>query len=145
MIRLLYSSFLRKLLLALVMFYRFLASTPKENSLLLVNFKKSRKLIFSCKGTLFIVVLFPPQDSHCPVELFGEEEPDHLVAESHFTEGEFAVGAVVDRRWETVGSAYQENQAPVRHLELAVEPVREVDTTVLFARFVEEDQAIVIV
>lgn len=52
--------------------------------------------VFLVYGALFVVVRLSLDDGHGAVELFDEDESDHLVGEGHAGEGDFVVGALVN-------------------------------------------------
>ena len=56
------------------------------------------------------MVRFPPYDGHGAVELFREDEADHLVGESHAGEGDFVVRPLVDFLGESVGTSDDEDE-----------------------------------
>ena len=59
-----------------------------------------------------MVVGFTAEDGHGAVELLNEQQPDHLVAESHLAEADLGIGTLIDRLAEAVRSADNERQAP---------------------------------
>lgn len=86
-----------------------------------------------------MVVGFAAEDGHGAVELFGEEQTDHLMAESHLAQGDLCVGAGIDGRAETVRSAHDEGEiAPAVHPSL--ELCGKIDAAVLLAMLVEENK-----
>ena len=85
-----------------------------------------------------MVIGFTPENGHCAVELLNGHYSYHLVGEGHEGEGEFAVGALIDRVAETVRSADDEREvASGGHFLL--EKIRELDGAELFPVFVKQE------
>lgn len=94
-------------------------------------------------GTLlFVVVGFVVEDGHGAVDLFDEEEADHLVGEGHFGEGEFFVGAFVDAIGEAVRSTDDEDDLAGTAVHVVLNLFGEVHGAWSFAAFVEKDDVI---
>lgn len=57
---------------------------------------------------LFVVVGFATQNCHGAVELLNEQQPDHLMTESHLAEGDLGIRALIHRLTESVRPADDE-------------------------------------
>ena len=57
---------------------------------------------------LFVVVGFAAQNRHGAVELFNEQQPDHLMTESHLAKGYFGIRTLIHRLAESVRPADDE-------------------------------------
>ena len=55
-----------------------------------------------------MVVWFVAEDGHGAIELLDGHEANHLVGESHLTEGDLAVSTLIDRFAEAVRTSYNE-------------------------------------
>ena len=74
------------------------------------NFRSKIATIFGKvqKTSLLVVVGFATQNCHGAVELFNEQQPDHLMTESHLAEGDLGIRALIHRLTESVRSADDE-------------------------------------
>ena len=74
------------------------------------NFRSKIATIFGKvqKTPLLMVVGFTAEDGHGAVELFNEQQPDHLMAESHLAEGDLGIRALIHRLTESVRPADDE-------------------------------------
>src|SRR5690606_15310966 len=54
------------------------------------------------------MIRFALQDSECTIQLLHEKQPDHLMREGHFREGEFIVSPLVNRFFKAIGPTYNE-------------------------------------
>ena len=71
--------------------------------------------------TLFVVIGFVAEDSHGAVYLLHKEKAHHLMRKGHLAQGDFSVGACIDRLRETVRSThYKHDIPPRRHLLLQI-------------------------
>ena len=70
------------------------------------------------------------------IELFGEDEANHLVGKSHLRERDFLVGTVVNRLRKAVRAADDENEVLPCDL-LALKPLRKLDAGEFYAPLVE--------
>ena len=59
---------------------------------------------------LWVVIGLPLEDGEGSVELFEEDESDHLMGECHMAEAEEVVGSGVDLGREAVGAADGEGE-----------------------------------
>jgi len=60
---------------------------------------------------LFVVIGFTPQNCHGAIQLLDEQKSYHLMAERHLTERNFGIGALINRRAESVCPANDECKA----------------------------------
>ena len=86
---------------------------------------------------LFVVVGFAFDDGAGAVDLFGENEADHLVGEGELREGELFVGAGIDGGREAVGASDDEDET-ARGVALLFEPAGQFDAAIFVAVFVEQ-------
>ena len=91
---------------------------------------------------LFVVVGFVVEDGEGPVELFGEQQADHLVGEGHFGEGDFVRCRGVGFGRETVRPAGDEHQVADSGVHFSLQERSELHGAELLAMFVEKDYAI---
>ena len=71
--------------------------------------------------TLFVVIGLVAEDSHGAVYLLHKEKAYHLVRKGHLAQGDFSVGACINRLRKTVGTAhYKHDIPPRRHLLLQI-------------------------
>ena len=87
--------------------------------------------------SLFVVVGLAFDDGAGAVNLFGEDEADHLVGEGEAGEGELLVGSGIDGRGETVRASDDEDEA-TGGVALLFEPAGQFDTTVFVPMLVEQ-------
>ena len=69
-----------------------------------------------------MVIGFTPKDGHCAVYLLDGHYSYHLVGKRHLGEGYLAVGALINRRTETVRTADDERQITAG-VHLLLEPI----------------------
>ena len=81
-------------------------------------------------------------DGKSPVELFGEQQADHLVGEGHFGEGDFVRCRGVGFGRETVRPAGDEHQVADSGVHFSLQERSELHGAELLAMFVEKDYAI---
>ena len=58
-----------------------------------------------------MMIGFSPDDGESAIELFDEEEADHLVGEGHPREGELLLCCLVDAIGEAIGTTDKEDEA----------------------------------
>ena len=85
-----------------------------------------------------MVVGFSPQDGLRPVELFDSEEADHLVTKGQGTQGQFFFCGGLDGGIKPVGTPYDQCKVADAPVVAVFDPARELDTSGLFAAFIEE-------
>ena len=56
-----------------------------------------------------MVIRLPIEDGHRPIELFDEDEADHLMGEGHLTEGDLFRGGPIDRFAKAIGTSHHEH------------------------------------
>ena len=86
---------------------------------------------------LFVVVGLAFDNGAGAVDLFGEDEADHLVGEGEAGEGELLVGAGIDGRGEAVGASDDEDEA-AGGVALLFEPAGQFDAAEFVPMFVEQ-------
>ena len=90
---------------------------------------------------LFVVIGLSFYNGACAIERLGEDEPHHLVGERHLGEGDFLVGAVVNRLRETVGAANHEHESSGSGL-LALYPLGKLYAAELLSVFIHQHHGI---
>lgn len=85
------------------------------------------------------MVGFAAEDGHGAVELFDEQEADHLVAERHLAEADLGVGTLIDSLAEPVRSADDEGQSACGGIKPGLQLFGKRQAAVLLAMFVQQD------
>ena len=62
------------------------------------------------RAFLFVVVRFVVKNRHGSIQLFYEDDANHLMRKGHAAEGNLFVGSFINRFAESVWTAYDEDQ-----------------------------------
>ncbi len=88
-----------------------------------------------------MVILLALEDGAGAVELFDEDEADHLMRERHLGERDLVVGALIDGGRKAVGATDDEHESAGGLLLLA-QPFGKFDAAALAAMLIEKDDGI---
>ena len=89
-----------------------------------------------------MMIRFTVDDGHGPIDLFGENQTDHLMRECHARKRDFLVCLFVDARRETVGSAHDEHHPFQSGCHPLFHPCGELHRTMFPSVFVQQDDMV---